>query len=106
MNDIFVKENALYLSIKKWEDKFPHLIAGCTTNAVNMDLQNRTEKKKVLNDRKRMSEKLGIPLANWIGGRQSHGTNIEIVGKDDSGKGSVSLQNALKSTDGIITKDK
>ena len=71
-----------------------------------MDLQNRTEKKKVLNDRKRMSEKLGIPLANWIGGRQSHGTNIEIVGKDDSGKGSVSLQNALKSTDGIITKDK
>lgn len=106
MKEIFVQEDPTYLSIKKWENKYPHILAGITTSQVNLDLHHHSEREKAVGNRKLISKKLAVPLSNWVGGIQTHETNIQVVTHSDQGKGAISLEIAFHQTDGLITNQK
>lgn len=116
MGDVFIRKDPSYFTIEKWEKKNPNIIAGFTTrqggkskhplNTLNMGLHINQDQKNALANRKLLSEKLAIPLSNWVGGEQIHSTNQKIVTHRDLGKGAISYHNALKKVDGLITNQK
>lgn len=116
MGDIFYQEDPSFLTIKKWMKNHGSIIAGVTTrrggnsskpfNTLNMGFHVNDECEKVIMNRKLLSEKLAIPLSNWVCGEQVHETNIAVVTSHDAGKGTIDHHDALKKVDGFITNQK
>lgn len=59
----------------------------------------------VVENRKRFFDALGADSRTLINCSQVHGTHIEIVGKEDCGRGALSLDTAIPDTDGLITNE-
>lgn len=59
----------------------------------------------VVENRKRFFDALGADSRTLINCGQVHGTHIEIVGKENCGRGALSLDTAIPDTDGLITNE-
>jgi len=59
---------------------------------------------KVIENRRKLFNKLSIKLKNVVMMEQVHGNKIKIVMRNDRGKGAFSKKTYLKKTDALITK--
>ncbi|UJL47860.1 peptidoglycan editing factor PgeF [Virgibacillus sp. NKC19-16] len=116
MTEPFKQSNESYLHIEKWQKLNPKLHAGFTTrnggvsqppfDTLNCGLHVQDEYDHVNLNRQILAKHLTIPLKNWVAGEQTHQTTVKIVGPEDKGKGAASHQSSIKSTDGLITKER
>lgn len=97
-NNIYFFKNLLqykdishFISTREWE---------------NLGFHVGDDPKKVLENRKIFSSSLKIPLSNFVFANQVHGKNIAVITAKEKGKGSISQEDAIESTDGLITKEK
>lgn len=117
MSDIFKQAaDKSYLFIDKWQKQHQQLQVGftmknggCSTPpfaTFNMGLHVDDHYEDVINNRKRLAEKLQFPLSLWVSGEQTHHNEVHVVERKDKGKGSVAYDTSLKGIDGLITKEK
>ncbi len=103
------------LHLTSLEEAIPGLIAGFTTKnggvsegayeTLNMGLHVADDEKKVLENRRILSDELNIPLHRWICGEQVHGTKVHPAGTEDAGKGSISYDSSISNVDGLIVNE-
>lgn len=104
------------LWIDEWMEQSNDLVVGFTTrnngvskqpfDSLNLGFHVPDDYEDVLQNRKLLSNKLNLPLENWVMGEQVHGANVVIVDQADSGKGSKTQLDAIKDIDGMLTKQK
>lgn len=112
----FYQENESFLMLNNWKDIQPSLQIGFTTRqggvskypfeAFNLGLHVPDNEQDVINNRRLLASKIGIPMENWVSGEQIHGTTIEIIDNTVKGKGAFSYKESLSSVDGLITNKK
>ncbi|HAM82166.1 peptidoglycan editing factor PgeF [Ornithinibacillus bavariensis] len=116
MEDIFEYDGKSLLHIRKWSDMAPALQVGFTSRnggvskaqfeSNNFGLHVSDQYEDVLTNRLNLASSLHIPVENWIAAEQVHQGAVHVVDKEDAGKGSTSLDTALKGIDGLITNEK
>lgn len=99
-----VKKNDItFWQVKAWQ-QYPWLIHGFTTRTVgNLALHTGEEPTIIIENRTRISEALGVELANWVTANQVHGTSIEYVTLTHQGQGATNQDSAIANNDGLIT---
>jgi len=84
--------------------EFPELIQGISTrNFGNMKMLAKDE--KIIRNRERFAQVLGIDLYSVIKAEGVHGNKIAPVTKAQNGLGAFNQQDAVKGADGLITSD-
>jgi YfiH family protein len=77
-------------------------ISEAPYHSLNLGMQSGDDIQKVAMNRKRLYEAIGIDPVTVVNGKQIHGDNVAIVGKNDMGRGSVSYD-GIPDTDALIT---
>ncbi|SMO47791.1 peptidoglycan editing factor PgeF [Melghirimyces algeriensis] len=104
-----------YFFLDSWEREFPHLIAGMSIrdgesikdpDRTNYALHVGSRPERIIQNRRRLAEELGVSFASWTCGEQVHGVNIREVTSMSRGKGSESAQSAFSETDGLLTQER
>lgn len=72
---------------------------------MNLDYNRGDERSRVLENYKRISNVLGVPLENMVTSKQTHTTNIRLVTAEDKGKGVIRPVD-YDDVDGLITQEK
>jgi polyphenol oxidase len=72
-------------------------------SSLNLSFGVDDDPKKVLQNRYLLSESVGIPLKNFVFGRQVHGNQVKVITTADKGKGSNSRLTAFCDTDAFVT---
>ncbi|SFJ91012.1 peptidoglycan editing factor PgeF [Thermoflavimicrobium dichotomicum] len=97
-------------SLDSWQKEFPHLVVGFSArndkedwNACNYALHVGGNPERVIHNRKRLANELGMSFASWTCGEQVHGVHIEIVHSSQRGKGCDTRETAFQDTDGLLT---
>lgn len=99
--------------LSRYENKIIHGISqrgdgvseGCY-QSLNLGLHVGDETARVIENRKRFCGELGIKLSRTVCCEQVHGTNVRIVDEKDMGRGTLTLENVIENTDGLITNKK
>lgn len=86
MKEFLIKDGKVQIFISEKSDGSMKLLGGFGDE-------------KILDNRKRFLGKIGIDLQNVVSADLEHGTNVEIVGKNEKGS-------FVEKTDGLITKEK
>jgi YfiH family protein len=71
--------------------------------ALNLSFQVGDDPKKVLNNRKRLTETLGIPFTSLTTAEQIHDARVTVVTEEMRGKGSIHHEEAIAGTDALVT---
>src|SRR5699024_9286854 len=103
--EIFQRDGALQLRLKRWEEIKPGLYAGFTTRnggnstgaygTLNMGLHVHDRHDTVIDNRTYLSQLIPFPVNTWVCGEQTHQTNIHIVRTADMGKGALTHESSL-----------
>lgn len=103
----FVSKDPSFVTLSDWNN----VTAGFTTrtggvssepyDSFNLGFHVGDDPISVLENRRRLAEKVGVPLERWVCTEQVHGSNIRKV--TVGGKGAEGLENAIPATDGIYT---
>lgn len=111
---LITKNHISYLTFDLFQ-KYP-LIAAVSTrkggvseapfDSLNMGLHVGDLPAAVEENRNRFFHALGSDASRLICANQVHGTHIEVVGKNDCGRGATSMDTAISETDGLITAEK
>ena len=72
-------------------------------NSLNLGLHVGDDPDKVLKNRRRLAEAIGIPLNQFTIARQIHSGNVRIVSDELRGSGSTDHENAIENTDAMVT---
>lgn len=72
-------------------------------DSLNLGLHVGDPLRTVVDNRRLVCESLGFTLGDWVSGEQSHGVNVAVVGKEDAGRGAISVETAIPATDGLIS---
>jgi polyphenol oxidase len=93
--------------------KFPQVVNFVTTrkggvsklpyNELNLGLHVGDHKAAVLQNRKKLSDKVGISQNNFIYLNQVQGNNVLVAKKEHKGSGSFDYERCIKQTDAAIT---
>lgn len=110
---IYQKTNIPIFLLESWSDEFPHLTVGFSARFSEEEDWNRSNyafhvgerPDHVIRIRKKLTAQLNMPFEAWTSGEQVHDTNIELVGKQDRGKGRLNQEEAFPDTDGLLTFD-
>ncbi|MFY0545580.1 peptidoglycan editing factor PgeF [Brevibacillus sp. H7] len=99
------------LHIREWEEKHPDLVAGFTLrtggvseppfSASNMGLHVGDADERVVANRKRLAQQLGMPFETWTCAEQVHGNTVCQV--TAGGAGRESLADVVPAADGLHT---
>ncbi|HEY4787214.1 MAG TPA: peptidoglycan editing factor PgeF [Bacteroidales bacterium] len=73
---------------------------------LNIGLGTEDKPSDVLMNRRLLSESVGIPLESFVMAHQVHGIHVEVVTKDRKGAGAFSRDDALPSTDAMISNER
>ena len=73
--------------------------------SLNLGLHVGDEPERVLENRRRAAEAMGLHLDDLIFMDQTHSSNVDLVGHPDRGRGSRSIADAIPATDGLVTTD-
>ena len=114
MKEPFRLANGL-LWLENWMDLNSKLVSGFTTleggtlegdfKGLNIAYHVGDDPKQVLSNRICVSEKIDIPLKNWVFAEQLHTTTIHKVTAGDLGSGVYDFESGISATDGLYTKD-
>ncbi|WP_372663067.1 peptidoglycan editing factor PgeF [Cohnella sp.] len=97
-------DNALLL-LQSWCES-DGLTAGFTARqAGNTALHVGDEHDTVINNRRRITDQLGWPFGAFTCAEQVHGNHVHVVTREDAGKGREVRQDAIQSTDAMITNE-
>ncbi|UQZ32872.1 peptidoglycan editing factor PgeF [Paenibacillus sp. PK3_47] len=107
------EETPALFHIEPWRLEHNRITAGFTGrqggfgkapyDSFNCAFHVGDEPEDVLNNRRRLAERLGFTLEAWTCGEQTHGKEIAIVTERDRGRGSLDRTSAFQSTDGLLT---
>jgi len=96
-----------------WDNKRLPIICATSTriggispnpyNSLNLAYHVGDDPKNVAENRKRFCQKLGIDVNSLVVANQVHGDNIEIIESDQAGSGAYGTNDAISSTDALIT---
>jgi YfiH family protein len=75
-------------------------------DALNLSFQVGDDPKRVLDNRKRLAEALGTPLTSLTMAEQVHDARVAVVTEEMKGKGSIHHEEAIASTDALITRQR
>lgn len=73
--------------------------------SLNLGLHVGDCSENVVENRRIVAEKIGLPLDHWVCAEQVHGTAIARVTEELAGAGATSLATAVKSVDGLFTTE-
>ncbi|WP_400163209.1 peptidoglycan editing factor PgeF [Brevibacillus sp. TJ4] len=112
MSEAFVvaKEKP-FLHLSEWEQRFPGLVAGFTIRtggeseqayeSFNMGLHVGDDPARVIANRKRLADAVGMPFSAWTCAEQIHGNRVcQVVA---GGAGKESLEDVIPAADGLFT---
>lgn len=86
--------------------KFPDIIHGVSTrNYGNMKFGKLTDE-EVIKNREHFFQELGVKMNEVVVAQLTHGTKIALVGREEKGRGTKSLESAIQRTDGLVTCQK
>jgi YfiH family protein len=71
--------------------------------SLNLGLHVEDDKDKVLKNRRRLAEAIGIPLDQFTIAKQIHSGNVTVVSDKLRGSGSTHDENAIENTDAMVT---
>lgn len=71
--------------------------------ALNLGLHVGDDPGKVLENRRRASEALGMELERLVAGQQVHGDQVAVITQEHLGRGGASMDTALAGIDALIT---
>lgn len=104
-----------FFALVPWQRDFPRLTAGMSArdgesikdpDCTNYALHTGAPKERVIQNRKVLTDQLGIPFSSWTCGEQVHGVGIREVTADECGKGGESVESAFPKTDGLLTQER
>jgi len=72
--------------------------------ALNLSFQVGDDPNRVLDNRKRLTETLGIPLTSLTTAEQIHDARVTVVTEEMRGKGSIHHEEAIANTDALVTR--
>ena len=75
---------------------------GCY-ESLNLGLHVGDSDQDVLENRRRAASALGADLSDMVFCNQAHGRAVHVVTADDRGRGSLALDDAIASTDALVT---
>lgn len=109
-----LEEDKSVLTLTDWEKHFPGLVAGFTVRlggeseqpygSFNMGLHVGDEASRVVANRKKLAEQVGMPFDAWTCADQVHGNRVCQVSAGGAGK--ESLDDVIAATDGLFTREK
>jgi YfiH family protein len=73
--------------------------------SLNLGLHVGDSDKDVLENRRRAASALGAALSDMVFCNQAHGREVHVVTAGDRGRGSLALDNAIASTDALVTAE-
>ncbi|MGM0472151.1 MAG: peptidoglycan editing factor PgeF [Bacillota bacterium] len=73
---------------------------------LNLGFDPADQREHVVENRRRICQILGIDHRKLVAQEQTHSDNIEIVTKDDCGRGALTKQTEIKNTDALITNQR
>lgn len=80
--------------------------AGFTTrHAKNMALHVGDDPAAVIDNRKRIADRLGWPFGAWTCAEQVHGNEVRVITSDNAGSGRYDRESAIPHTDALITNE-
>ncbi|WP_438446325.1 peptidoglycan editing factor PgeF [Gorillibacterium sp. sgz5001074] len=98
-----------------WMNAFQGLTAGFTGrnggvsrapyHTLNLGLHVDDDPAAVVENRRLLAEEVGIPLDRWTYGEQVHGCEVQVVDRTQSGRGTLSREDAFQAKDAFITAD-
>lgn len=74
-------------------------------SSLNLSFSRGDEKEAVLTNYRRIGEKIGYKIEDFVASHQTHTTNIRIVSDKDKGKGIIKPQD-YEEVDGLMTDEK
>lgn len=86
--------------------KFPEIIHGVSSRNYGDMRFGHLNEAEVIKNREHFCHDLGINLDQVVVAGLSHGTKIAIVDTDERGRGAFKSAEAIRKTDGLITKTK
>jgi purine-nucleoside/S-methyl-5'-thioadenosine phosphorylase / adenosine deaminase len=78
-------------------------VSGGPYATLNLSLSVGDEPSRVRENRRRLAAALGASLDDFVFARQVHGAGVAVVGEGDRGSGAYSLDDAMDSTDALVT---
>jgi YfiH family protein len=72
-------------------------------HSLNLGLHVGDDLDKVLKNRRRLAEAIGIPLDRFTVARQIHSGNVRVVSDEQRGSSSTDQGNAIEDTDAMVT---
>lgn len=71
----------------------------------NLALHCTKDKNAVLSNRKRLAEKLHVPMSQFVFANQTHSDHIVKITKEDAGKGAFDTSDAIADCDALYTRE-
>jgi polyphenol oxidase len=71
--------------------------------SLNMSLTVGDEPESVLENRRRVAVAFGASTGDFVYARQVHGTGVHVVGGQDRGRGTLSVDDSIPDTDALVT---
>ncbi|MBM7624961.1 peptidoglycan editing factor PgeF [Sporohalobacter salinus] len=72
---------------------------------LNLAFHTEDEEDNIIKNRQRICNELGVDYHNIVAGEQIHSDNIEIITKNDQGRGAFEYQDSISETDALITNE-
>ena len=72
-------------------------------NSLNLALHVGDDPDKVLKNRKRLAQAIGIPLDQFTVAKQIHSGTVTVISEAMRGKGSTNQEDAVEATDAMVT---
>ncbi|TCS84400.1 peptidoglycan editing factor PgeF [Tepidibacillus fermentans] len=116
MEPFQLKEQPIpHFVIDSWQKLVPGLTVGFSTKkggvsqepyaTMNLALHVNDNQEDVITNRKILADALGFSFDAWTSAEQIHGNHIEIISKNERGKGRLTREDAIQVTDGIVTSE-
>jgi len=103
LNILFFENLLKYKEIRHFVSTRTGGFSNPPYNSLNLGFHVGDYPEDVLENRKRLSVTIGIPLSNFTIGRQIHSGNVTIISKELRGKGSTNHKEAIDVTDAMVT---
>jgi YfiH family protein len=71
--------------------------------SLNLSFNVGDDSEKVLNNRERLAEAIGVPLKSFTTAKQIHDGHVTVVSEGLRGKGFIDYQGAIDATDAMVT---
>ncbi|MFO8020863.1 MAG: peptidoglycan editing factor PgeF [Perlabentimonas sp.] len=100
----------VFKNLAKYNNSITHFVttrnggvSSGSYKSLNLGMMQDDDTENVLKNRSKVASAVGLNPDDFVYPIQVHGTNIEIINKEDKGRGAFALSDAFADTDGFIT---